>query len=70
MTTATQKMKGEKMTSDELFGSDNTTGYTDSERNALNMEWAGIVEEFDLETGSDEYYIRQKQFCDEVSRRT
>ena len=52
-----------------MFTQENTTGYTDAELDVLNTEWKEIVDIEGLELGSDEYYQREKQHADEVSRR-
>lgn len=52
-----------------MFSQENTHGYTDAELQALNAEWNAIVEAENLERETDEYYQREKQFNDEVSRR-
>ena len=52
------------------FTHENTVGYTDSELAAINAEWEEIVEREGLTPETDEYYQRQSQFCDEISRRT
>ncbi len=51
------------------FNDDNTEGYTVEELNELNAEWEGIVESESLEEYTEEYYIREKQFADDVARR-
>jgi len=52
-----------------MFTTENTAGYSDSELDDLNSEWAKIVDANGLETDTDEYYQREKQFANEVSRR-
>jgi len=51
------------------FTAENTTGYTDTELDTLNAEWAAIVKAERLSPESDEYYQREKQFQDDVSKR-
>ena len=53
----------------ELFRDDNTSGYTAEQLDALNTEWAAIVDAEILVPDTDEYHARAKQFADEVSRR-
>jgi hypothetical protein len=60
-----RQQKGKTMTLTE----ENTQGYTESELQALNAEWDAIVAVEGLEPETDEYYQREKQFHDEVSRR-
>ena len=50
------------------FTHENTSGYTDHELDMLNAEWELTVFVEGLEIESDEYYQREKQFADEVSR--
>ena len=51
------------------FRLDNTTGYTQAELDCLNAEWDAIVEAENLLDDADEFYVREKQFQDAVSRR-
>ena len=53
----------------KLFRNENTSGYTADELDALNAEWAAIVEAENLEPDDYEYDDRAKTFSDEVSRR-
>lgn len=52
-----------------LFNEDNTEGYTQEERDALNAEWEAIVDEHKLVEGSDTYDIAAKNFCNTVAQR-
>ena len=47
---------------------ENTDGYTDAELDSLNTEWDAIVQAKGLESDADEWYARESQFQDEVSR--
>ena len=51
------------------FTRENTIGYTANQLESLNIEWAAIVQDDELEPETDEYYQREKQFSDEVSNR-
>jgi len=51
------------------FTQENTQGYTEAELTAIKNEWDEIVAAEGLEPETDEYYAREKQFQDEVSRR-
>ena len=53
----------------ELFRTDNTEDYTDTELDALNKEWQARVEYLDLEEYTDEYNVQAKAFCDDVAKR-
>ena len=52
-----------------MFSEENTEGYTAEELTLLNAEWEEIVRAEQLEPDTDEYYQREKQFSDDVSRR-
>lgn len=51
------------------FTQESTRGYSDDELDALNTEWDEIVRAEGLQPETDEYYAREKEFCDQVSRR-
>ena len=52
-----------------LFNEENTTYYTQEEREAINDEWDYIVETLGLEPGTEEYDQEAKAFCDAIARR-
>ena len=51
------------------FRMDNTEGYSQSQLDKLNAEWVELVEEMNLEPGTDEYDLKCKWFSDEVAKR-
>jgi len=53
----------------ELFRFDNTDGYTQSQLDSLNSEWAALAMELGLDPEDDEYKQAASNFGDEVSRR-
>jgi len=53
----------------ELFTTDNTTGYTTEELQALNAEWAEYCEQHDISEDSPNYQQEAKWFADRVARR-
>ena len=52
------------------FREENTEGYTQIERMALNEEWTDICEELGLEEYTELYDEREGEFGDTVARRT
>jgi hypothetical protein len=52
----------------KLFRDDNTNGYSSEQLDALNEEWAAIVNEMGLEEFTEEYNVQASRFADEVSR--
>jgi hypothetical protein len=53
----------------ELFTTDNTTGYTTEELQALNAEWVEYCEQHDISEDSPNYQQEAKWFADRVARR-
>ena len=51
------------------FNENNTEGYSQTELDALNTEWAEIVASQNLEEYTEEYDFAEKAFSDVVSRR-
>ena len=51
------------------FNNENTEGYSQTELDALNSDWAEIVASQNLEEHTEEYDFAEKAFSDVVSRR-
>jgi len=52
-----------------LFTTENTSGYTKQQLDALNAEWTEIVESEGLEEYTEEYDEAASRFSDEVAKR-